>query len=133
MRLGARILRAVAGVNQYEFANEFQHNEGSADTLYIQLVNLDHNQDGGPAGISYQPDAGSTLEIVLGDINTAAVVTLTAIQPFSADGSIWSGTILTTHDFGTGPLQATLTENGVIKTLTIIDGIQVFPSDPGRC
>jgi hypothetical protein len=133
MRIGARILRAVNGVNSYEYAQEFEHNELSQNTLYIQLVNLDHNRDGEPHGIPYQPAAGSTLSITLPSIDANAVVNLAASQPFSEDASIWSAAILDTHDFATGNLYMSLTESGVVKNIIVENGLIVFPSDPSRC
>ena len=133
MRLGARVLKAVCDRNNYEYANEFEHNEGSANTLYIQLVNLDHNEDGEPIGIPYHPDTGSILEITLPSIDTNKVATKTATQPFTENSSIWSAAILVGDEFATGNIVMTLTEGGVAKRITITSGVVVYPIDPSRC
>lgn len=132
MRLGARVLKAVNDQNNYEYANQFEVNEGSADTLYIQLVNLDHNSLGDPKGIPYHPASGATLQITLSSIDANNVAVKTALQPYG-DTSIWSASILSTDKFGTGNIVMVLTEGGVQKRATIVNGVMVYPNDPSRC
>lgn len=133
MRLGARILRAVCGANNYEYADEFSHNELSANTLYVQLVNLEHNPDGDPDGIPYHPMAGSMLDMTFPSIDSNKVTVKNATQPFSENSSIWSASITATDEFGPGNLVMTLTEGGVVKRITVINGIVINPVDPSRC
>ena len=133
MRLSGRVLSGVSSVNAYNYANQFEHNQGSQNTLYIQLVDLDYNKSGDPKGIPYHPTSGSTLSVVLSSIDASKVVTLTMTQPYADDSSIWSGNILTTHDFSSGNIKITLTEGGVVKTGTIVNGIIVYPTNPSGC
>jgi len=132
-RLGAQVLRAVVNQNSYDFANQFEHMQQSADELYIQLVNRDYNLGGTPQGIRYLPAAGSVLTVTLPSIDAAKNKTYTAIQPFAGDLSIFKILILATDDFGSGNILLSLTESAVVKTFVILNGCRVSPTDPSRC
>jgi hypothetical protein len=132
-KLGARVLRAVVNTNSWDFANQLDHQQGTAEDLYFQIVNQDYNVAGTPPGIRYLPAAGSTVTITLPSFDAAKVVTLTATQPFSGDLSIFKAAILSTHDFASGNLVVTLTESAVVKRIVIVNGLRVQPTDPSRC
>lgn len=133
MFLGAQVLINVSGVNAFEAATEFRHRQGSTANLYIQLIDLDRNRSGEPAGLRYMPADASTLTVTLGSIDEALVATKTAMQPFSQDPSIWMVQIQSTDDFGQGNIEIELTEGGVVRKARILNGVVVDPDDPSFC
>lgn len=116
MRLSARILENVSGVNAYDYADAAEMTAGDAPTIYFQLIDLskDRAEKGFvPAGRRYVPAAGATLSVVLDNIDDSRKVTRAATQPFPQDPSIWAITLLTTDKvLGTVNMKLTLTEPG---------------------
>ena len=133
MKLSARVLRAVVNQNSYEYATEFDHQQKSADELYVQLVVADYAQNGNPPGIRYIPAAGCVLTITLPSFDSSKVVVATATQPFALDTSIFKILISDTQDFGTGDMVLILTEASVTRRIVIRNGVRVIPTLPDRC
>ena len=133
MRLGARVLRGVVSANSFEFTNQFEHNQQSADDLYIQLMNVDNNVGGTPPGIRYLPAAGAVVTLTMPSIDASRVGTYTMTQAFPGDGSIWHASILASDNFGSGNIVVSVNESAVIRTATIINGSRVTPTNPSRC
>jgi len=136
MYLSARVLIAVANVNSFEYASEWLHRQLTADTLYIQLVDLEHNRGGDPKGIRYVPASLSTVTVTLGSIDSAKVVTRSATQPFASDPSIWAVAIAATDDFGEGNIEIALQDGGPAGTARkarIVNGVTIESEDPGMC
>lgn len=118
MRLSARILQNVSGVNGFSYANQAEMTQGDTPTIYFQLVDasLDRPEQGFvPAGRRYMPAAGATLTVVLDSIDDSKKVTRVATQPFAQDPSIWAIPILSTDKIrGTVNMKLTLTESGQV-------------------
>ena len=133
MYLGARILSAVADKNNFEYATEWVHRQKTQDTLYLQLVDLDHNRAGQPEGIRYVPAAGSTMTVTLGSIDAVKAVSRAATQPFPLDPSIWKVDILAADDPGEGNIEISMTEAGVVRKARVTNGVSVESDDPSMC
>jgi hypothetical protein len=136
MFLSARVLVAVSGVNSFEYSSEWLHRQLTADTLYIQLVDLEHNRGGDPKGIRYVPATLSTVTVTLGSIDSAKAVTRAASQPFAGDASIWAVAIAATDDFGEGNIEIALLDGGLAGTARkarITNGVVIESDDPGMC
>lgn len=116
MRLSARILNNVSGVNAFDYAEAAEFTEGDAPTIYLQLIDLSQDKaEKGfvPAGRRYCPASGATLSVVLDNIDDSRKLTKIATQPYpTQDPSIWSVTLLSTDKIrGTANLKLTLTES----------------------
>jgi len=133
MYLGARVLAAVSDKNNHEFATEWRHRQLSADKLYVQLVDLEHNRAGNPEGIRYMPTAPATMNVTLGSIDASLAKTYVATQPFAQDPSIWLVSVLATDDFGEGDIEIELTEAGVVRKARIQGGVSVDSDSPSFC
>jgi len=90
MLLSARMLNAVADVNTFDVVATFEMTQGDNPTIYFQTIDASVLKFSEPLGRRYCPPTGSTLRVILKDINTDQTITVQAKQPFSGDKSIWS-------------------------------------------
>lgn len=129
MRLSARMLENVAGVNTFNYAQQAEFTQGDAPTIYFQLVDL--NQDRPemgyvPAGRRYVPASGATLTVLLDAIDDSRKITRSATQPYPGDPSIWSVVLLPADDLrGTVNLKLTLTEGMVITNAQVAAALNI--------
>lgn len=130
MLLSARILKDVCDVNSFEADTQASWTEGDQLTLYIQLIDasLDLATQGfNPSGRRYIPASGSTLQIVLEDLDDAKKLTRLAAQPFANDGSIWTVSILSTDKIrGSPQMRLTLTEPGKTTRGILKNAIKIY-------
>ncbi len=93
MKLAARPLVEVTGVNAWRPATEVQASLGDPVDFYFQL--MDNERTGGiwmgqdVRGLRYMPVAGSTLLVTFINIDSAKQFARAAAQPFPLDTSIW--------------------------------------------
>jgi len=117
MKLSARILKDVNGVNSFRRADQAEFTAGDALTVYFQLIDtsLDRADEGFvPAGRRYVPAAGAALTVVLDHLDDARKITRVATQPYAQDTSIFAISILATDVLsGTVNLKLDLNEGGV--------------------
>jgi hypothetical protein len=128
MLLGARFLDGSGTVNDIDYLDRFEINQGDAATFYLQLVDVSKNKNGKPAGMRYVPATGATLQVKLLNLNSAKTYTKTATQPFPGDLSTWSFSVLATDDIrGTVNVQIILTEGSVVRKALVKSAFQVYP------
>lgn len=128
MILSGRILGNVANANNFTYEDAVEFTEGDTLYVFIQLIDttLDKADQGfKPAGRRYAPAAGSTLSVVINNIDTAKTYTKTATQPFATDASIWRISISSSDAIvGTSDMKLTLTETAVVTRGIIKSGIR---------
>jgi hypothetical protein len=124
MVLSAKILTDVNSVNSFEFVERLQVVEGDAFSLYLQLADSSK-------GLRYVPAVGSTLTVVLDNIDANKKVSRSATQPYSGDGSIWSVSVLSSDPIlaGTVHVKLTLVESGSTRKGIVLNAIAVNPKD----
>lgn len=129
MRLSARMLDSVAGVNNFNYAQTVELTEGDSPTVYFQLIDASQDRaDKGfvPAGRRYMPASGATLTVVLGNIDDARKVTKSCTQPYASDPSIWSFQLLASDTVrGTVNMTLTLTESSKVTKGLVQQAISV--------
>lgn len=130
MLLSARMLTDVQSVNSFEQVDQVEFMEGDSLFVFFQLVDstLDRSDQGFmPSGRRYVPASGSTLQVVLDNIDDAKRVTRNAVQAFpTLDGSIWKVQILPTDKIGgTVQMKLTLSEGGTIKKSLVKGALRV--------
>lgn len=132
MKLSARILENVTGVNAFSYANQASFTEGDTPTIYFQLIDMSQDRaDAGfvPAGRRYMPANGTTLMVTLDHIDAARKTVRAATQPFLTDPSIWALTLLSTDKLrGTINMKLVLTEagkttQGLLQAALLVDGL----------
>lgn len=140
MRLNAKILKNVAGVNQWSYANQSSVQEGQANEIYVQLVDLDKTP--GPEKSSALPDfplrylsqaSVIALEATFPSIDDAEEITVSGSQPFADDKSIWKFTLTSSQLPKSGNFKLKLTEDGIDKFILVRNAISVDLLNVGSC
>ena len=133
MRLNARLLKNVAGVNYWEYANEAHIQEGQANDVYIQLVDLDKPL-GKDCPLRYLSQATTvSIEATSPSIDDDQVITIAGSQVFPDDKSIWKFTFSSIQLPNSGAIQIKLTEDGVNKFFNILAALSVSLINDGGC
>ena len=139
MRLNAKILKNVADVNNWQYANQASIQEGQVNEIYLQLVDYDKvpGSDKSTAlpdsPLRYMPQAGATLTASFPSIDSAQEFEVIASQPFANDTSIWKISLLSTQLPKSGNFKLKLTEGGADKQILVKNAIAVDLLNVGSC
>lgn len=140
MRINAKILKNVANINQWEYANQAYAQEGQINEFYFQLVDLDktHETERSIAlpdnPLRYIPQgAVVSVEVTFPDIDSASQFTVIASQPFADDKSIYKVTLASSQIPNSGGFTIKLIEDGVEKQFLVRDAIKVELLNVGGC
>ena len=140
MRLNAKILKNVANINQWQYASQTTIQEGQANEIYVQLVDLDKTP--GIEKSSVLPDfplryisqaAAQALQATFPSIDDAAEFAVSGTQPFADDKSIWKFTLTASQLPKSGNFKLKLTEDGVDKFILVKNSIVVDLLNVGSC
>jgi hypothetical protein len=142
MRLSAKILKNVNNVNSWVYANQVFFSADQANTVYIQLVDLDQSVDpsreasqafpGYP--IRYMPlGTVVTLDAFFDSLEDDEKLTIAGTQPFAQDKSIWKFDLTDEQIPSSGAISFTLTEDGTSKNFVVKNAVSVDPSNIGGC
>lgn len=140
MRLNAKILKNVAGVNNWAYANQASVQEGQANEIYFQIVDWD--QIPGTDKSIALPDAplryipqGTvvTLSASFPSIDSAQEFSVVGTQPFPDDKSIWKVTLLSNQVPKSGNFKIKLTEDGNSKNILAKNALSVDLLNVGSC
>lgn len=140
MRLSAKILKNVANVNTWEYANQASVQEGQANEIYVQLVDLD-KVPGSDKSVAlpdnpmrYIPQ-GTTVgaEATFPSIDDAQELVIVGTQPFADDKSIWKFSLTSSQLPKSGNFKIKLTEDGVDKYILVKSGISTSLLSVGSC
>lgn len=146
MRLSARILKNVANVNQWEYANQAHIQEGQINVFYFQLVDLDKIPEIDQSlalpnfPLRLMPQ-GTTIGVKVTfpvlDLEESSTdddeFTKTAVQAFTDDKSIWKVTLASNELPGTGSFKVKLTIDGVDQFFLVNNSITVNLLEAGDC
>lgn len=128
MRLSAKPLKNFQNINSFDFGSEWTIRVDEANTLYLQLVDLDQE------GLRYIPTTpGATLQVIFPAVSSANIITKTATQVSALDGSLWSVSLLETEKPSSGNVQFVLVENGVTRRFVLQQGLVVEMFNQGGC
>ena len=136
MRLNAKILKNVADVNNWQYANQASIQEGQVNEIYLQLVDYDKvpGSDKSTAlpdsPLRYMPQAGASLTA---RIPSAQDFEVNASQPYANDTSIWKISLLSTQIPKSGNFKLKLTEGGADKQILVKNAIAVDLLNVGSC
>jgi hypothetical protein len=133
MRINAKMLKNVANVNQWEWANNTNIQEGQVNEIYFQIVDLDKPLSAN-CHMRYLSVASSVaVEATFPALDDSEVLVKIATQPFSQDNSIWKITFAASELPKSGSFQVKLTEDGVDKYFIVQAAIQVNLLNSGGC
>lgn len=139
MRLSAKMLRNVDGVNSFQYADQNYIYEGQENEIYLQIVDLDKRTKEGDSEalpqhpLRYMPEAGATLKGEFDSLFDDEEFEVVATQPFPQDSSIWKMTLSAEQLPKTGNLTIVLTEGTKVKRSIIRNVITVYLNDVGSC
>jgi len=135
-------MKNVVDVNHWQHANQANISEGQANTMYIQLVNLDWSTKASPEQssafaqypiryISEDPALGVEAQFL--NIDDAQEFTISGTQPFPDDKSIWKFDLTSDQIPAAGNMIINITEGGVVKSFLITQAIKVNLLNAGGC
>lgn len=141
MRLSAKILENVSGVNHWNYASEANVYEGQVNEIYIQLVDISKaiHIDSVIGEIPEYPmryiPQGSSIAVaaVFPALDDSEEFSIAATQPFADDKSIWKITIPSSQLPKSGNFQLNLTEDGVVKSVIVKSAISAELLEVGSC
>ena len=129
MKLSAKFLKNVANVNNFQYADQWEIAEGSAQTLHFQIV------DKLKEDLRYMSQATviDSVTVTFLDLDTDEEITKTAAQPFADDKSIWLITLAADEVPNSGAVSFAITEDGVEKKFKVNQAIVVDLLEDGSC
>lgn len=140
MRLNTKILKNIAGVNNWSYTDQASVQEGQSNDIYFQLV--DYDQIPGNDKSVALPDSplrymplGTivTLSATFPSIDSAQEFSVIGTQPFPQDKSIWKVTLLSTQLPKSGNFKIKLTEDGVDKNILAKNAVSVDLLNVSSC
>lgn len=133
MRLGGQIISHWCDVNDFDYSQTFEYNQGSNATVHLQLIDLDKkicDCSKGSFYLRYIPEPGASLQIQVHNIDDNQVIDLAGTQD-PTDPSVWSFDLLPSYQIGSGNIHLALTEGSTVSKGVIKEGIHTNPTDPG--
>lgn len=131
MLLTCRLLKGVADVNNFGYAEVLEVTEGDSPTFFIQLADASVDSDARPSGRRYMPATGATLQVRLYSLDSSATIQKAASQPYQNDPSIWSFQLAQAETIpGTRALVLQLTEGSKVTNGYVSQAVVVNPLAP---
>lgn len=128
MRLYAKPIKNYANINQFDYASEWTIRQGEPNTLYFQLVDLDQES------LRYlSSDAGVSVQVTFPAVNSVNIISKQAAQVSSLDRSIWAVSLLSTEIPSSGNVQVSVTESGMTRRFSLLQGLIVESLNEGGC
>lgn len=138
MRLSAIPLVSYVNINAFSLVNQWIIRAGDPNSLYFQLVDLDHVDNSACKNpLRYMPvTAGPnpvSITVTFPSIDDAIQITATAAQ-ITGDSSMWVVALTASQIPGSGSVQFALNDNGVIRRFGVMAMISVeYPDSDGSC
>lgn len=143
MRLGAKVVKNYANINNFSYANQWEIRSAEANSLYFQLVDLDMVDCSSkqplryiptPAGNPSPPPAAPTVSVTFPSIDDANQLTIAAVQVDTQDGSLWRVDLTNLQIPSSGNVVFTVTDNGVTRKFSMLNFLTVEnPGNDGCC
>jgi hypothetical protein len=129
MKLSAKFLKNVANINNFQYADQWDIAEGSAQRLYFQIV--DKLKD----DLRYMSQATviDSVTVTFLSINDDSEIVKTATQAWADDKSIWYIDLAADEVPNSGAVKFSITEDGVTKTFRVAQAIVVDLLEAGGC
>ena len=129
MKLSAKFLKNVENINNFQYASQWDIAEGSAQTLYFQII--DKLKD----DLRYISQATITdsVTVTFLSIDDNSEIVKIATQPWPDDKSIWRINLAVDEVPNSGAVKFSITEDGVTKTFRVSQAIVVELLSSGGC
>lgn len=138
MRLSAKMIKNVEHVNNFQYTDEVEIQEGNENEFYFQLVDLDKVPLAEDSKVlpdlplRYMSEDGS-LVVEFDSLFDDETFEVAATQPFALDSSIWKVTLTEDQVPKTGNMVFRFTENSKTKRVSVRNVIRVTLEDLGGC
>ena len=142
MRLSAKILKNVNNVNSWTYTNQSFMSEGQANTLYLQLVDLDMSTSVDSEKlvafpqypIRYISQATTlTTSVTFQSLDDSLEFSISGTQPYAQDRSIWKFDLSASQIPSGGYIKVNIAEDSVVKSFLVKNAIEVDFLDIGGC
>lgn len=117
-----RLLENVKDYNTFREVEQFEHQNGTQQDVYIRLVQKESDAEPGDVNLRWLPsNAAATVTFKFDSIDSGMAISRAGTMSFpNDDRSIFKVTLLST-DIISGSLTIVFTDNGVTETL-LLDG-----------
>ena len=129
MRLSAKTIKSFANINDFDYSNEWIIRANEPNTLYFQLVDLDHD------GQRYMPTGSPYgVAVTFPSIDSTQVITVNAVQADALDRSLWKIDLSSLQTPNSGNVQFSVFEGSAVRRFSLLNGISVeYPQNEGSC
>jgi hypothetical protein len=130
MKLSAKTLVNVSNVNDFEYIDQWEINEGSAHRLHFQIIDT-HKED-----LRYLSQATviDAVTVTFLSIDDNSEITKTATQAFTDDKSVWYIDLAANEVPNPGAIKISITEDGVVThQFRVEQAITVDLLEAGSC
>jgi hypothetical protein len=128
MKLSAKFLKNVANVNNFQYADQWDISEGSAQRLYFQIV------DKLKEDLRYMSQATVvSVTVTFLSIDDDSEITKSATQAFADDKSIYYIDLAADEVPNSGAVQFSITEDGEERKFRVEQAIVVDLLNAGGC
>lgn len=128
MKLSAKFLKNVNNINSFQYANQWDISEGSANRLYFQIVDkLKEDLRFMTQAVTY------SVSVTFLSIDSNAEITKAAVQAFSDDKSIWYIDLASSEVPNSGAVKFSITQDSIESKFKVEQAIVVDLLENGGC
>jgi hypothetical protein len=128
MKLSAKFLKNVSNINNFQYVNQWDISEGSANRLYFQIIDkLKDNLRFITQATTY------SVSVTFLSIDSNSEITKSATQPFADDKSIWYIDLAANEVPNSGAVKFSITQDSVESKFKVEQAIVVDLLENGGC
>lgn len=128
MKLSAKFLKNVSNINTFQYVNQWDISEGSANRLYFQII--DKLKD----DLRFITQATTySVSVTFLSIDTSAEIVKSATQAFADDKSIWYIDLTASEVPNSGAVKFSITQDSVESKFKVEQAIVVDLLENGGC
>jgi hypothetical protein len=128
MKLSAKFLKNVSNINTFQYTNQWDISEGSANRLYFQII------DKLKEDLRFMTQATAySVSVTFLSIDTNSEITKSAVQAFADDKSIWYIDLSASEVPNSGAVKFSITQDSVESKFKVEQAIVVDLFENGGC
>ena len=128
MKLSAKFLKNVSNINTFQYTNQWDISEGSANRLYFQII------DKLKEDLRFMTQATLySVSVTFLSIDSNSEITKSAVQAFADDKSIWYIDLSASEVPNSGAVKFSITQDAVESKFKVEQAIVVDLSENGGC
>jgi hypothetical protein len=128
MKLSAKFLKNVSNINTFQYTNQWDISEGSANRLYFQII------DKLKEDLRFMTQATLySVSVTFLSIDSNSEITKSAVQAFADDKSIWYIDLSASEVPNSGAVKFSITQDAVESKFKVEQAIVVDLLENGGC